>query len=114
MTTSSIHAMETRLAQKREALTKSDAAINTLTDLIVAAANGEAVTESGARLSMSDAVRGADALRQVHAVITNDIETLEKQIAKARRMEEHAPFAASLQAMIANARVGVENKKPRQ
>lgn len=104
MTAPSISAMEKRLADKRAALTKSDAAINTLTDLIVAAANGEAVTESGSRLSVSDAVRGADALRQIHATITGDIETLEKQIAKAKRMEERAPFEARLRAMVAMAR----------
>ncbi len=104
MTAPSISAMEKRLADKRAALTKSDAAINTLTDLIVAAANGEAVTESGARLSVSDAVRGADALRQIHATITGDIETLEKQIAKAKRVEESAPFVDHLRALAGKAR----------
>ena len=101
ITNTVIEATRSRLAEKRAALHNSDSAINTLTDLLVAAANGEAVTENGTRLTMSDVVKGADALRQVHAMLTTEVADLEKRLeAEIRKVEsaklsEHLKLTAS-------------------
>ena len=81
-----IDAIRARLEQKRAALKNSDAAVNTLTDLIVAAANGEAQAENGSHLSMTEAVRGADALRQIYTLLTEDVDKLELRIRKELRL----------------------------
>ena len=85
-TSPELEALRARLAEKRVALKNSDAAVNTLTDLIVAAANGEAQAENGSRLSMAEAVRGADALRQIHTLLTEEVDKLEERIKKAARV----------------------------
>lgn len=85
-TTPEIEAMRARLEEKRAALKNSDAAVNTLTDLIVAAANGEAQAENGTRLSMAEAVRGADALRQIYTLLTEDVDKLEQRIRRELRV----------------------------
>ena len=80
--------LKTRLSAKRAALRNSDVAINALSDLIVAAANGNAQTESGARLSMADATKGASELRQVHQLLAAEIAELEAALLKAKRCEQ--------------------------
>jgi len=76
-----------RLQEKRAALKKSDVAINALSDLIVAAANGDAQTEGGARLTLADATKGASELRQVHQLLVAEIAELEAALQKAKRHE---------------------------
>ncbi|MFD0667339.1 hypothetical protein ACT80S_06445 [Ramlibacter sp. MAHUQ-53] len=97
-----LDALQARLAEKRIALEKSDAAINALTDLIVAAANGEATNEHGVRLSITEAVKGAEALRQVHAILSNEVADLERRIASEKRRiaYESSPSAKRLAALI--------------
>ncbi len=86
VTSPEIEALRARLAGKYAALKNSDAAVNSLSDLIVAATNGEAQAENGARLSVVDAVRGADALRQIHALLTDEVDKLEQRIQKELRV----------------------------
>lgn len=80
-----LDALTARLAEKLIARAESDAAVNALSGLITAAANGEAEVESGARLSMADAVKGADAIRQVHTLLCAEVDALEARI----RQEKH-------------------------
>ena len=82
--------LTTRLAEKLQARAESDAAVNALSGLITAAANGEAEVESGARLSMADAVKGADAIRQVHTLLCAEVDALEERIRKERRAIEYS------------------------
>lgn len=100
MTAPSIKALEARLAEKRAALAKSDTAINALPDLIVAAANGEAVTEHGSRLTMADAVKGADALRQIHSTLTGEIDAIEKRIEREHRVLQVAGSRARTESLL--------------
>lgn len=79
-----------RLAGKLIARAESDAAVNALSGLITAAANGEAEVESGARLSMADAVKGADAIRQVHTLLCAEVDTLEASIRHEKQVIAHA------------------------
>lgn len=85
-TNSEIETLRARLNEKRAALQNSDAAVNTLTELIVAAANGEAQAENGSRLSMAEAVRGADALRQIHTLLTEEVDKLEQRVQRELRV----------------------------
>lgn len=82
--------LSARLAEKLIARAESDAAVNALSGLITAAANGEAEVESGARLSMADAVKGADAIRQVHSLLCAEIDTLEARIQHEKRVIAYA------------------------
>lgn len=111
ITNAVIEATRSRLTEKRAALHNSDSAINTLTDLLVAAANGEAVTESGARLSMSDVVKGADALRQVHAMLTTEVVDLEKRLEAEIRKVESARFSERLKVTAARACADVAGQR---
>ena len=77
-----------RLAEKLTARAESDAAVNALSGLITAAANGEAEVQSGARLSVADAVKGADAIRQVHTLLCAEVDDLERRIEKEERRIE--------------------------
>lgn len=79
--------LKTRVENKRVALQKSDAAINALPDLVVAAANGDVQTEGGSRLTIVDAVKGASELRQIHQVLVSEIAALEEDILKVRKRE---------------------------
>ncbi len=112
MTAPSIKALEARLAEKRAALAKSDTAINALPDLIVAAANGEAVTEHGSRLTMADAVKGADALRQIHSTLTGEIDAIEKRIEREHRVLRSAGTAAEMHVILKKHLQRGQNARP--
>lgn len=85
-----LDALTSRLAEKLIARTESDAAVNALSGLLTSAANGEAEVESGARLSMADAVKGADAIRQVHTLLCSEVDALEARIRQERRLIAYA------------------------
>lgn len=92
-------ALHARLLEKRKALAKSDEAVNTLTELIVRAVNGDAVTETGSKLSINDVVKASDAMRQIHATMTADVAALEKQMLTIQRAIEMAQSMERLRAI---------------
>lgn len=96
-----LDALHARLREKRKALTKSDEAVNTLTELIVTAVNGDAVTEIGSKVSISDAVKAADAMRQIHATLTADVASLEQQVKAIQSAMVAAKSGERLRAMTA-------------
>lgn len=76
-----VASLKARLADKRGALKRSDAAINNLSQLLVAAINGET------HMAVSDAVRVCEAMRQAHQLICSEVQGLEERLAKEIRDE---------------------------
>jgi len=72
--------LHAQVADKREAVQRSHAAINHCPALLVSSLNGETVTESGQRLSVADVTKGVDAIRAMHVLLTNELAELEKAL----------------------------------
>lgn len=91
--TQKVAALLERLQEKRAALGRSDEAVNHIPALLVSALNGEAYVGDGHRLSISDATKGADAIRAVHQLITSEVADLEKTLAEEAKRGPTPPLA---------------------